>query len=299
MKINKVIFSTSERFSVFWNTNARIWKSFGIEPVCLLFGKKENTDMTEEHGKIIEMPIINDIPLLIQITWSKFYWPIREPDTTWLIGDIDLFPLQSQHFIENISRIPDDHYAHLDCDGITQLSGCKSWIGASRGNLGQDLGHFTNLVGHYHCAKGKTLKEALEQNGIYEEELKHFINSKHLYDNNRQFRDSDPIEQHGLWCAEETRSTKAIRRSIDRGIINFTGLSLKNGIKDHGDLAGDRIDRTMYDEARGEYIYDHNKLINGKYVDLHCIRPFSHVSEEFRARRWEANFKILKLANIL
>ncbi len=298
MKIDKIVFSTSERFSVFWNTNARIWKSFGIEPICLLFGKKENTDMSEEHGKIIEMPIIEDIPLLIQITWSKFYWPTCEPNTTWLIGDIDLFPLQSQYF-QNISHIPDDHYVHFDCDGITQLSGCKSWIGAARNNLGPDLGHFTNLVGHYHCAKGKTFKEALEQNGTYEEELRHFINFKHLYNNDRQFRDSDPIEQHGLWCAEEGRSTRALRKSIDGGLVNFTGLSLKNGIKDHGGLNGDRIDRTMYDEFRGEYIYDHDKLIGGKYVDLHCIRPFSHVGEEIRARRWEATSKILKIANLI
>jgi hypothetical protein len=50
------------------------------------------------------------MPLLIQITWSKFYWPTLEPDATWLIGDIDLLPLSPI-----VSRLPsltfqDDHY---------------------------------------------------------------------------------------------------------------------------------------------------------------------------------------------
>jgi hypothetical protein len=56
IKIDKVIFSTSERFSVFWNLNSRIWKTkLGVEPVCLLFGDRSNTNMSEEFGKIIEV----------------------------------------------------------------------------------------------------------------------------------------------------------------------------------------------------------------------------------------------------
>ena len=298
MKIDKVIFSTSERFSVFWNINSRIWKSFGIDPVCLLFGKKENTDMTEEYGKVIEMPINDKFPLLIQITWSKFYWPILEPDKTWLIGDIDLLPLQSNYFIENIHHVPDNNYVHLNCDGITQLSKCESWTKASKDNLQPDLGHATNLPGHYHCAKGEILKIALEQNNTFEEEVRHIVESK-IYNNTRAFRSCDPIEQHNLWCAKEQRSTKAIRRNILNGKINFTGFSLKNGIKDYGGMNGDTIDKTMYDENTKDYVYDRSKLISKKYVDLHSIRPFSHVSEDEKNNRWQANYKILNAVGIM
>ena len=42
MKIDKVIFSTSDQYSPFWNIQSKIYKeALGIEPVCLLFGKKE------------------------------------------------------------------------------------------------------------------------------------------------------------------------------------------------------------------------------------------------------------------
>tara|TARA_B100001939_G_scaffold319933_1_gene308413 strand:- start:5843 stop:6757 length:915 start_codon:yes stop_codon:yes gene_type:complete len=304
MKIDKIVFSTSERFSVFWNINSRIWNSFGVKPICLLFGKKKNTDMNEDHGDIIEMPIIDKFPLLIQIMWSKFYWPISEPDTTWMIGDIDLIPLQSYFFTENIASIPENNYAHLNCDGITQLAGTRSWVGVSKDNIQPDQGHYTNLPGHYHCAKGSILKLALEQNNTFEEEIKHIVESG-LYNNTRAYRESDPIEQHNLWCAEEHRSTKAIRRSIISEKINFTGVALKNGIKEHDmnnlhlGASGDTIDRTMYDNDLNDYVYDFDKLASKKYVDLHSIRPFSHVSEDARDKRWQANLRILKTAGVI
>src|SRR5208283_1681548 len=161
MKIDKVIFSTSETFSIFWNLNSKLYKTkLGIEPVCLLFGNRNKTNMSEEFGKVIEVPIIPDLPLLIQITWSKFYWPILEPDVTWLVGDIDLLPLGTHWFTTRIADVPEDNYLHLDANGIVQLSRVPcNWTSPTltKENL-PDYGCPTNLPGHYHCAKGKILK---------------------------------------------------------------------------------------------------------------------------------------------
>jgi hypothetical protein len=299
VKIDKVIFSTSERFSVFWNLNAKIFKTkLGIEPVCLLFGDRSKTDMTEEHGKIIEVPVIPHLPLLIQITWSKFYWPILEPDTTWLIGDIDLYPLQREWFIDRIAGIPDEHYAHLDADGITQLNGTQyTWANKelNAGNL-IDKDHSTNLPGHYHCGKGSTLKTGLEQHGSFEDELRHIVQSGQ-YNGTRAFRECDPIDQHNLWCAEELRSTRAVRRSILNGRINFTGLHLRHGINRSD---GDRLDKSQYDESLGDYVCDKERLYGRQYVDLHCIRPFAHYLDELTCkRRWGATEKVLRAVGML
>ena len=77
MKIDKVVFSTSERFSVFWNLNSRVFRTkLGIEPVCLLLGKREGLGLSEEYGPVFEFPILPQYPLIIQITWSKFYCKI-------------------------------------------------------------------------------------------------------------------------------------------------------------------------------------------------------------------------------
>ncbi len=299
MKIDKVIFSTSETFSVYWNLISKLYKTkLGIEPRCLLFGDRSKTDMNEEFGKVIEVPIIPDLPLLIQITWSKFYWPILEPDATWLVGDIDLLPLGPRWFTARIAEVPDDHYLHLDANGITQLSrvNCDWTSKELTSEKLPDYGCPTNLPGHYHCAKGSIMKIALEQNGTFEEELRHIVTSG-KYNNTRGHRPDDPIEQNNLWCAEEIRSTRAIRRSIFSGKIKFTGLHLAHGIDR---TTGDRLDKTMYIGEEGKYHYNLEWLQKGYYADLHCVRPFRHYLDEAECQRqWEATYDVLRIAGML
>ena len=56
MKIDKVIFPTSIEYSDFWNINSQIFKKcLNIEPLCLLFGKKEETNVSDEYGSVMEM----------------------------------------------------------------------------------------------------------------------------------------------------------------------------------------------------------------------------------------------------
>jgi hypothetical protein len=276
MKIDKVVFSTSEAFSGCWNLNSKIYKTkLGIEPVCLFFGDRSKTDLSEEFGKVIDMPIISGIPLLIQITWSKFYWPaVLDQESTWLIGDIDLFPLQTYWYQEKIKDISDDAYVHLDCDGITQLSHCPSWAGQltqQRLDALVDLGCGSNMPGHYHVAKGRIMRVALENHLSWKDELQKIVSDSQFH-NSRAFRPDDPIDQHNLWCAEELRSTKALRRGIKSGLFEFHGLYIRNGIDKS---TGDRVDRSTFGDRGGgnfDYGYDPVRLENQEYVDLHAAR---------------------------
>jgi hypothetical protein len=295
LKITNVIFATSERFSVFWNLQAQIWKKhLGIHPTCLLIGDRSKTNMSEEHGTIIEIPINPNYPHLIQITWSKFYFGAQDAEATTLIGDIDLFPLSRFWFKERILDIHPDAYAHLDSDGITQLNGTQyTWTGRAlhAGNM-PDLGCPVNMPGHYHAARGRTARIGLELRDTWEAELDHIVRSGQ-YNNTRGERDSDPIEQHGLWCAEELRSTRALRRSIAAGRIMFAPLSLRHGISR---IDGDRLDKSTYSFDEAKYRYDEGKLARGEYVDLHCVRPFDHVNADERERRWTSTENLLRLA---
>lgn len=91
MKIDKILFCSSELFSPFWNIQSRIWKTkFGIEPVCLLYGSKEKCGISEEHGQVIECQFDPSLPDIIQLQFSKFFHTTTEPNTTWMTGDIDL-----------------------------------------------------------------------------------------------------------------------------------------------------------------------------------------------------------------
>ena len=84
MKIDKIVFSTSEEFSPFWNIQSYIWKEkLGIEPVCILWGDIKKTNMKDTYGEIIEKKYNPDLLKSFQLTWSKFYQPYTEPDKTW------------------------------------------------------------------------------------------------------------------------------------------------------------------------------------------------------------------------
>ena len=68
MKIDKIIFTSTERYSDFWNLQAEVWSNMGIEPLLLLWGKKSNTDVSERHGKVLEMTYSSDAIMSLQMT---------------------------------------------------------------------------------------------------------------------------------------------------------------------------------------------------------------------------------------
>jgi hypothetical protein len=299
VKIDKVIFSSSERFSVFWNVISKVWKTkVGIEPVCLLFGEKKNTDMTEEYGQVIEVPIMPEYPLLIQITWSKFFWPTLEPHTTWLLGDMDMCPLATDWWTTNIADMPDDYYLHLDADGITQLNGTPfTWANKeiNRRNQ-QDRGHDTNLPAQYHCGKGHILKKGLSINAGWADEIANIVNSGE-FNGTRGFRPEDPIEQNNLWCAEELRSTRAIRKNCHLGRLNFKGYFLKTGLRPPD---CDIVHKDFYDGEKDGFIhYDMERLRTGGYKSMHLLRPFKEYYSQAECDKfWAANLKILRIAGM-
>jgi hypothetical protein len=89
------------------------------------------------------------------------------------------------------------------------------------------------------------------------------------------------------------RSTKAIRRGIASGKIKYSPFSLRHGI---GRIDGDRLDKSTYNFDEARYGFDTARFARGEYADLHCVRPFDHVSEEERERRWLATENLLRLA---
>ena len=197
----------------------------------------------------------------------------------------------------NIAEVPDDYYVHLDADGITQLNGTQfTWANKTitRQNQ-QDRGHDTNLPAQYHCGKGSLMKHALNITGTFEQEIDHIVKSG-KYNGTRGFRPEDPIEQHNLWCAEELRSTRAIRQNCHDGRLKFKGYWLASGLRPNGD----HIHKDLYDDNLGEYTHvDYERLKNGGYKNLHCVRPFNYFGADSCEKRWKATIKLLKGSGML
>lgn len=277
MKIDKVIFTTSVEYSDFWNINSRLFKTkLNIEPICFLFGDRKKTDMSEEYGKVVEMPVDPDLPFLLQLTWYKFFHPITEPDTTWMIGDIDMLPLQTYWFTEKIKNISDDDYVHLNYGGacLQMGKGPDYWLKNATVIEGG-----CDLIGHYHVAKGRTFNKALKHDSnTFKDEIRFIVNSKKygLGNYNTSF-----YGEKFYWCAEEHRSTELIKNSINKNIINFTGIMYDNH--------GQRVDRGSFNN--NDYAYDFTKLANNHYVDVHCMRPFKAYQSQTE--------NLLKLSNML
>jgi len=333
MKIDKVVFSTSEEFSPFWNIQSYIWKEkLGIEPVCILWGDVKNTNMKDTYGEIIEKKYNRDMIKSFQLTWSKFYHPITEPDKVWMIGDIDLIPLQKNHFTSKIKDLPDDVYTHLAYDIL---------------NKGKKFQESGMLTANYHVAKGKTFIKGLGLDECsFEEQIKRVTQDeynrfgqstteKHMKDHQQWTDDhgypcfispENDNTEISYWQADERYSTWRLRRSIgcdssselpgpwwvdknsygnsneplpfqkDRQIEFSSDVTLDLSFSPHGGLV-DRVDRCEF--RNGNYTnWNPVKLKEHGYVDMHCWRPY-HEQEnsmlEVLSHAWgEDVYKIIK-----
>jgi len=276
MKIDKVIFSTSEEYSGFWNIQSKIFKStLGIDPVCLLFGKKSNTDMNEEFGKVIEMEFIEDLPKILQITWSKFYYPQTEPETTWLMGDIDMIPLTKRYFQnDNLKGIDENTtYVHMNIGGCARgldLSP-ETWLEKGSTTMGG-----CDLPAHYHVAKGHIFGRVYG-NESFEQQVRKISNSQKYGVGARCNWDWQQVEEKYFWIAEENYSSEKLWEKYSDGVVDFVGFyyDTRNN--------ANRVDRDSWDHQTNDYVYDLQKLRSGGFVDVHCMR--SH-GKGFETQSW-------------
>lgn len=269
MKIDKIIFTCSEQFSPFWNLQSRIWKTkLGIEPVCILFGDKSKSQVSEEFGQVIERSFIQGIPDILQITVSKFLHPAIDPEATWIIGDIDMIPLQTKYFKENLEKIPSDDfvYAHLNFGGIAQSRGIDPNVFFEKG--GNTTGGF-DLPGHYHVAKGKLFRSLYGDINDLEKVVRHLVESRRygMFDPAVQkYIGLDPTIHGSHWCAEENYTSEILSAKSNDKLISLCGMCYDN--------RGQRVDRAGWNPKTKTYFCDPNKLMAGGYVDIHCHRPY-------------------------
>lgn len=273
MKINKVLFSCSEpeEYSSFWNTQSKIFASMGIDPVCLLFGERAKTNMTEEHGQVIEVPLLPDLPWMAQLAWSKFDYPTREPETTWLIGDMDLVPLQRAHFTSKIQDVDPAAFLHLNAGGISQprIGALDGFLTQGPERVRKDQGKHggADLPAHYHVARGELFK-IFTQDRSFADQVRHLTGGRYGLGpmGNKPPAEAASNPYWHFWCAEE----------------NYTSELLWNAIHDHGlkfvphyynnNHNGERLNRDAWDNST--YRAADSRVRAKKIVDIHCCRPY-------------------------
>lgn len=245
MKIQKILFSASDEYLDFWEPVSKIfYEKLGMESVLIYFGDKP---VTEKYGKVIKIKPLN-YPRRIQLLWSRIWFAKTEPETTWLLGDIDLFPLQRKRFIDDIEDISDDYHVHLAYNKISDPP--ELWMEKGPRDGGADL------VSHYHVAKGKVFDENFELHDTFEEACKFIFESKQY--GLGFFCESFNNDEFRYHCCCEHLTTEKLRNKLNT--VKFTGLwyEFLQGI------------------SRGQcHPYSDDGLRNGLYIDYHSLRPYT------------------------
>ena len=80
----------------------------------MVFIGDPNTEIDDTYGTVIKMEPVEGVPIYLQTLWVRYWLPYTEPDTTWMISDIDMIPMSEYYFFDKIKDIPDDKYVHLN-----------------------------------------------------------------------------------------------------------------------------------------------------------------------------------------
>ena len=133
----KVIMSCDDNpyYLDFWPLVSWVWKDkMGIEPVLVHVGEKKPT---EEYGQVHSMPVDDTVPIHTQAQLSRMWYTHKEPNTTWITSDIDMFPMSRKYWQA----------------AIVEFSQCN-WT-----NLNSNVDYFPIC---YNMAKGKVFADVLE-----------------------------------------------------------------------------------------------------------------------------------------
>jgi hypothetical protein len=124
-----------------------------------------------------------------------------------------------------------------------------------------------DLAGHYHLATGKTFKDILFGESTLDSVLDEIVFSG-KYDNPQEA--GDGIHKK-FWCAEEKYTSKKLWDAMNADSVRLMGKQYHNMIQ--------RIDRAFWNGQSKTYSNPYtnihsNTLSSGKFVDIHCHRPY-------------------------
>ena len=252
MKIDKVIMSCDDKryYLDFWPLVSKVWKlKFNIHPVLILFGDKKKLNVSEEYGTVVEFNVLKDIPSYLQALWVRYWYPITEPETTWAISDIDMFPMSRHYFIDILKNIPDNLFVNTNADK-TFFPSC------------------------YNIAKGKVFKEVLELPDNWEESInivnniaktKKDMTMTHTPNAIHKYEPSTNNEPFHLWGVDEAYACSQIAKFADQSRIKR--------VERPGGFCHRRLDRSSWKP-------EDDKILNEWYNDCHSIRPYSEHKQE-------------------
>lgn len=93
----------------------------------------------------------------------------------------------------------------------------------------------------------------------------------------------DPTLHGSHWCAEEDYTSEILATKAKSNEILLHGICYDN--------RNERVDRAVWNPKTRSYAFDPTRLTEGRYVDIHCHRPYHEQEDALKT--------ILKMANMI
>jgi hypothetical protein len=248
MKIDKILFTCNENeeYIDFWNCISKYFKEkIQIEPILYFMGNVNNYNISDKYGEVRRIEPVPRISTRIQALWGKFYFTRDEPDTTWIIGDLDLFHFNKEYFtIEG-----DYEYAHLNENGYYNKA---SWKNNTK----------IRLPGYYHVAKGSIFSKIFNLQTSFQDHVTNIQNSNKYGVGFNELNQCHNGIDGQYQCCEEDLSTEILRNQIIHHNLSFYGKTLPS----HARLDREQI-MLPFDMIK-------RQIQNKQIVDMHCPRPY-------------------------
>jgi hypothetical protein len=241
MKIDIALHSSDSNpfYLDFWPLVSKIWKTkFHVEPLLLYIDNDHTIPIDETYGKVIKLKPVDDIPLYLQCLWIRYWYPSQVPEKVCMISDIDMFPLSRTYFIDQIAKVPDTSYVHLN-PNHEFLPSC------------------------YHVAKGALFTKILDLEPTWEESIR-ALHSRNL--GHDCFTGTNTILQGKLqWGADEEYATRKVRSYPDQSIFRF--IPRTHGRIDRGNWVYSPAGMQRDHYADSHSIRPYSDPVNKKKID--------------------------------
>tara|TARA_R110000851_G_scaffold81549_2_gene179134 strand:- start:1594 stop:2427 length:834 start_codon:yes stop_codon:yes gene_type:complete len=265
MKIDKVIMSCNDNpfYSDYWPAVSRVWKEkFDIEPVLVYVGS-DASRMSTEYGTVVQQEKLEDVPDHTQAQWARYWYTQFEPDTMWLLSDIDMLPLSTDYFVRSLEHIPReiDPVIHFNTNATFDVASNK-W------NLeGDCIQGGVCMPTCYSAATGRRRKNILDLVPSFAESIEKLKWQENDY---HHAPDGKNGVQH--WYAEEAYQSVKMKDFIRENPHRFFSIGRLGG------FCGNRLDRGH----SGMPEWNPEWLKAGVYMDFHMPRPWSEFGDRIQ-----------------
>ncbi len=265
---NKVIFGVDDsHFLDFWPIQSKICREFlGLEPVLFYISDEDSNFYHDGHGmvkRIKKTPGVNTgmLACIVRMWATRFF-----PDEVCMMGDLDMLMINKDYFVNQLEKYNEEDLIIFVSDAYDlERYEVKELFESTKLPFVQQMYNYPFIT-----AKGKTFDKILNTSVSLDEFVDFHRNSDKNYRlmwliDEFYFSDCLNHKNHGVNVVKLKRGVKS--KFITPNRIEKHNFPVE--LKWHGEIEQQNI----------HGVYDLEKLKNGEYYDVNCVRPYNDYKE--------------------